>query len=82
MRTDWRRHDQLDALQLEVAGDLEREAADVVQRTRPVREARAVTEVDEILVGHGHEALVENGQPTHPRVERSDRSRIHRPIVG
>ena len=73
--------DQLDALRGEVAGDLACEAADLVERARAVRQARAVAEVDEVLVRHRHQALVEDGQPAHARVEDADRPRIHLAIV-
>ena len=73
-------HD-LHALRLEVRPDLEREAADLLQRPRPVRQAGAVAEVDEVLVRHRHEAFVEDGQPAHARVEDADRPRIHAAIL-
>jgi hypothetical protein len=69
--------DQLHALVLEVGRDLGREPSDLVQRTRPVRESRAVPEVDEVLVRKGDEALVEDGEPAHPRVEHADRALVH-----
>ena len=52
--------------------DLAREAAHLVQRPRPVRKPRVVAEVDEILVRHRHEALVQDGKPAHARVEHAD----------
>ena len=64
-----RRDDQLDSLGLEVTGDLAGEAADLLGRARPVRQPRAVADVDEVLVRERDEALVEDGQPTHPRIE-------------
>ena len=70
--------DQLHAEGLEVAGDLEREAADLGQRPRPVRQARVVAEVDEVLVRHRHQALVQDGEAAHAGVEDADRPRIHR----
>ena len=73
-----RDHDQLHALRLEVAGDLEREAPDLGERPRPVRQPRVVAEVDEVLVRHRHQALVQHGQPAHAGVEDADRPRIHR----
>ena len=63
---------------LEVAGDLEREAPDLVERARPVRQPRVVAEVDEVLVRHRHEALVQDGQPADAGVEHADRPRVHR----
>ena len=66
-----------------------RKRADLVREARgspasgrgPVRQPRVVAEVDEVLVRHRHEALVEDGQPAHPGVEHADRPRIHRAIV-
>ena len=43
----------------------------------PVREPRVVAEVDEVLVGQGDQALVEDGQPADTGVENADRPRIH-----
>ena len=54
------------------AADLVREAADLVERARPVRQARVVAEVDEVLVRQRHEALVEDGEPADSRVEHAD----------
>ena len=70
--------DQLHALLLEVAGDLAGEAADLVERPRAVREPRAVAEVHEVLVRKRDEALVQDGEAAHARVEDADRARIHR----
>ncbi len=69
--------DELDPLSLEVARDLGREATDLVERTRPVREPRAVPEVHEVLVRERDEALVEDGQAAHAGVEHADRTRVH-----
>ena len=73
-----RDHDQLHALRLEVAGDLEREAPDLGERPRPVRQPRVVAEVEEVLVRHRHQALVQHGQAADAGVEHADRPRIHR----
>ena len=70
--------DELDALLLEVAGDLGREAADLVERTRTVGEPRAVSEVHEVLVRQRDEALVQDGESAHARVEHADGAGIHR----
>ena len=70
-------HDQLHALSLQVAGDLGREAPDLLERARAVREPGAVAEVDEVLVREGDEALVQDGQAAHARVEDADRARVH-----
>ena len=59
------------------AGDLGGEAADLVERPRPVRKPRPVPEIDEVLVRERDEALVQDGQPAHARVEDADGSRIH-----
>jgi hypothetical protein len=40
-----------------------------------------VSEIDEILVRHRHEALVQDGQTAHARVEDPDRPRIHGAIL-
>ena len=69
--------DELDAAALEVARDLGGEPTDLLEGTGPVREAGAVAEVDEILVRERDEALVQDGQPAHARVEDADRARIH-----
>jgi len=76
-----RDEDQLHALLLEIGPDLAREAADLLERPRPVRQPRMVSEVDEVLVRHRHEALVEDGQAADSRVEHSDGARIHASIV-
>ena len=69
--------DQLDALALHERGDLAGEAADLVERARPVRQARVVAEVDEVLVRHRHETLVQDGQAADARVEDADGTGIH-----
>ena len=76
------RDDQLHALRLEEAGDLAGEAADLVERPRAVGEPRVVAEVDEVLVRHRHEALVEDGEAAHARVEDADGPGSTRAIVG
>ena len=53
-----------------------REPANLGERPRPVRQARVVAEVDEVLVRHRHQALVEHGQPADAGVENADRARI------
>src|SRR5438105_2093097 len=73
---------ELHALGLEEAADLEREATDLRERPRPVGQPRVVAEVDEVLVAHRHEALVQDGEPAHPRVEDAHRPRIHAAILG
>ena len=55
----------------------EGEVANLGEGTWTVRQAGAVTEVDEVLVRERDEALVEHGQPTHSGVEYADRSRVH-----
>ena len=72
-----RDHDELDALRLEERADLAGEAADLVERPRPVREPRSVAEIDEILVRQRHEALVQHCQAAHARVEHADRPLVH-----
>ena len=73
--------DELHALTLEEARDLAREAADLVGRTGPVRQPRAVADVHEVLVRERDEALVEDGQPAHAGVEHAERPPIHQAIV-
>ena len=73
--------DELDALALQIGPDLTRELPNLAQRPRPVRQTRVVAEVDKVLVRHGHEALVQDGQAAHARVEHADRPRIHTAIV-
>lgn len=70
-------HDQLHAQPFEIAGDLSRKAADLIEWPGTVRKPCAVSEVDEVLVGKRDEALVQNGEPSHPRVENPYRARIH-----
>ena len=65
-------HDELDALAHEPAGDLLRERAQLGRRTTPVREVRGVAGVEEVLVRHRHEALVQDREPSHARVEHTD----------
>ncbi|MER3487816.1 MAG: hypothetical protein C4307_03340, partial [Chloroflexota bacterium] len=40
-----------------------------------------IAKVDEVLVGERDQALVEDGQPAHARVEHPHRPRIHQAIV-
>src|SRR3989475_176955 len=74
--------DELHALALQVGADLAREPLHFVQRARPVGQTRVVTQVDEILVRHRDEALVQDGQAAHARVEHAHRPRIHTAIVS
>ena len=71
------RDDELHALLLEIAGDLGREAPDLVQRARPVRQTRTVAEVHEVLVREGDQALVQDGEPAHAGVEHADGAGVH-----
>ncbi len=73
-----RRDDQLHALALEIRRDLAREAADLLRRPWAVGQARAVADIGEVLVRKGDEALVEDGEPSHARVEHPYRPRVHR----
>ena len=68
------RDDQLDALLLEVTADLAGKTPQLVERPRAVGEPRVVAEVDEVLVRHRDEALVQHGETAHSRVEHSDRA--------
>ena len=53
------------------------------RRPRPVRQARVVAEVDEVLVRHRHEALVQDGQAADAGVEDTDGPGIrHGAILG
>ena len=72
-----RDEDELHVLLLEIGADLAREAADLLERPRPVGQACVVAEIDEVLVRHGHQALVEDGQASDSRVEDADGTRIH-----
>ena len=74
--------DELHALTLQERADLAGEASHLVQRARPVRKPSVITEVEEILVRKRDEALVEDGQPAHSRVEDAHRPPIHTPIVS
>src|SRR5579862_5862943 len=55
-----------------------RECAHLGERTRPVRQARVVAEVEEVLVRHRHQALVHDGETAHARVEYADGTHVHR----
>ena len=44
----------------------------------PYGQPRVVAQVDDVLVRHRHEALVQDGQPAHTRVEDADRPLVHR----
>src|SRR6266702_1436801 len=74
-------HDELHVLALEKRADLVREPSHLLERPRPIWQPSMVAEVDEVLVRHRHEALVQDGQPAHARVEDPDRPRIHRTIL-
>ena len=68
---------------LEVDADLVREPAHLVAAPRPVGEPCMVAEVDEVLVRHRHEALVQDGQAADAGVEDADWAGIgHGAIVG
>ena len=69
--------DQLHALALEVGGDLVGEPRDLGERPRAVGEPRVVAEVDEVLVRHRDQALVENREAADAGVEDTDRPRVH-----
>ena len=71
-------HDQLDARADEPAADLLGIAAQLVGRAPAVREARGVAGVEEVLVRHRDEALVEHREATHAGVEHANRTlRVH-----
>ena len=74
-------HDQLDPGPLQVGGDLEREVPNLLRRSRPVGAARAVAEVDEVLVRERHETVVQHREPARARVEDPDRALVHGPIL-
>ena len=69
--------DQLHVLLLEERADLLREAADLVERPRPVGQPRVVAEVDEVLLGERDETLVEDGQPADSGVEQAYGAGVH-----
>ena len=69
--------DQLHVLLLEVERRSRARTPHLGERTRPVRQARVVAEIDEVLVRHRHEALVQNGKPADARVEHADGPRVH-----
>ena len=68
-----RDHDELHAARLEQPVELAGVAEQLVAGARPVGETARVAEVDEVLVGEPDEAGVEDGQPSHSRVEHADR---------
>ena len=72
---------ELHALALQETCDLAGEAPDLFGRPRPVRKARAVADVHEVLVRERDETLVEDGQPAHAGVEHAERPWIHEAIV-
>ena len=55
-----------------------REAADLGEGARPVRQPCVVAEVDEVLVGQADEAFVKHGQATDAGIEHTDRARVGR----
>ena len=61
-----------------MAPDLEREAPDLGERSRPVRQPRVVAEVDDVLVRQRDEQLVEDGEAADAGVEHADRPPVHR----
>jgi len=68
---------------LEIRPDLVGKTPHLVAAAGPVREARVIAEVDEILVRHRHQALVENCEASDARVEDADRAGIrHGAILG
>jgi hypothetical protein len=71
--------DQLDPEVLQVCRDLVREALDLLPAPGAVRAPRPVAEVEEVLVRHGDEALVEDGEAPGSGVEDPDRARVHEP---
>ena len=74
---------ELDALLLEMAPHLEREAAHLCKRAGAVRQPGVVAEVHRILVRQRDEQLVEDGEAAHARVEDADgRASIARMIRG
>ena len=68
-------HQQLRAVVEEHLGDPADPLAQHLGVAGPVGEHRGVAEVDEVLLGQGDQALVEDGQPADPRVEHRDRQR-------
>src|SRR6266568_8867225 len=66
---------------LEESADFEGKAPQLIQRPRPIRQPGVVAQVDEVLVGHRHEALVQDGEPAHAGVEDPHWPRIHPGIV-
>src|SRR5207302_111117 len=73
--------DELHVLALQVAADLQGKPPNLLQRPGPIRQARMISEVDEVLVRHRHETLVQDGEPSRARVKDADRPRVHRAIV-
>ena len=65
-------------LGLEMAADLEREAAAPRRAGAGRRAARVVAEVDRVLVRQRDEQLVEDGEAAHAGVEDADRPPVHR----
>ena len=73
--------DQLHVLLLEEHADLPREAANLVERPRPVGQPRVVAEVDEVLLRERDETLVEDGQPADAGVEQAHGAGVHKKQV-
>src|SRR6187200_2776636 len=57
-------------------------APDLVARPRAIRTARAVPDVEEVLVRQRDQAFVEDGQASGARVEDADGPRVHARILG
>ena len=68
-------HDQLRAAVEQVRGVALDALAQLGLALRPVREARIVAEVDVVLLGQRHQALVQHGEPADAGVEDGDRQR-------
>ena len=49
----------------------------LVEAAWPIRQARVVAQVDEVLVRHRDEAFVQDGEAPDARVEDADRAKIH-----
>ena len=72
--------DGLDIPRRELVETLRAEANDLVVRTRAIRRARVVTQIEGVLARQATRDLHEDGQPADPRVEETDGSGIAHPV--
>jgi hypothetical protein len=65
-------HERLGAPLEQDGGELAREPKQLLGRAVPVREAGGVPEIEEVLMGERHEALVQDREAADARIEDGD----------